>query len=260
MSVELEVRGPVAVLSIHRPERKNAVDRDTAAALLAGYRKFERDDALRVLVVTGRGGTFCAGADLKAMNNDVDAREGPMGFTRLVSAKPAIAAIEGWCAAGGLEIALFCDLRVAGRSAQFGCLERRWGVPLIDGGTQRLPRVVGLGRALDLILTGRAIDAPEAERIGLVDRVVDDGSALDAAVALATEIAAHPWACLIADRTSLFEGIGLSLEEGIYREGQRGKDVLIEAARGAQRFAGGAGRHGAPDAGTDRDEEPDSEL
>jgi enoyl-CoA hydratase len=247
MSAELEIQGAVAVLSIDRPDRKNAVDRRTAAELLAGYRRFDGDDALRVLVVTGRGGTFCAGADLKAMDNDVDAAEGPMGFTRLVAKKPVIAAIEGWCAAGGLENALFCDLRVAGRSAQFGCLERRWGVPLIDGGTQRLPRLVGLGRALDLILTGRAIDAGEAHRIGLVDRVVDDGSALEAAVALGSEIAAHPWSCLIADRTSLYEGIGMSLEEGVYREGERGKDVLAEAAKGARRFADGAGRHGDPD-------------
>jgi enoyl-CoA hydratase len=170
-----------------------------------------------------------------------------MGFTRLVAKKPVIAAIEGWCVAGGLEIALFCDLRVAGRSASFGCLERRWGVPLIDGGTQRLPRVVGLGRALDLMLTGRAIDAIEAERIGLVDRVVDDGAALEAAVALATEIAGHPWSCLVADRTSLYEGIGMSLEEGFHREAERGKEVLVEAAQGASRFAGGAGRHGRPE-------------
>ncbi len=247
MSVELELRDRIAVVSIDRKERKNAVDRETARALLDAYQRFEADDALRVLIVTGKHGTFCAGADLKAMNNDVDAAEGPMGFTRLVAKKPVIAAIEGWCVAGGLEIALFCDLRVAGRSAKLGCLERRWGVPLIDGGTQRLPRVVGLGRALDLMLTGRAIDALEAERIGLVDRVVADGAALEAALALAGEIASHPWRCLIADRDSVYEGLGLPLEEGIFREGERGKDVLLEAAQGAARFASGAGRHGEPE-------------
>jgi enoyl-CoA hydratase len=244
MSVVFEARGSVAIIAIDRPERKNAVDRQTAAALLEAYERFDQDEALRVLVVTGSHATFCAGADLKQLDNDVDARGGPMGFTRLTAHKPAIAAIEGWCVAGGLEIALFCDLRVAGASAQFGCLERRWGVPLIDGGTQRLPQVVGMGRALDLILTGRAIDAAEAERIGLVNRVVPDGTALDAAVVLAAEIAAHPLACVLADRQSLLDGLGLTPEEGIYREAERGKDVLTEAARGAARFAKGAGRHG----------------
>jgi len=247
MSVSFETRGPVAIVAIDRPDRKNAVDGATAKALLAGYQRFEKDGALRVLVVTGRGGTFCAGADLKAFDNDVDARAGPMGFTRLVPEKPAIAAIEGWCAAGGLEIALFCDLRVASESARFGCLERRFGVPLIDGGTQRLPRVVGVGRALDLMLTGRAIDAREAERIGLVNRVVPDGAALDTAIALGEEIAGFPWECVMADRASLFEGLGVPLEEGICREAERGKDVLGEAARGAARFAGGRGRHGEQD-------------
>ena len=245
MSVRFEILGPVAVLSIDRPERRNAVDRATAKGLLAGHRRFEADDALSVLVLTGTGGVFCAGADLKAIDNDVDAPEGPMGFSRLRACKPWIAAIEGPCVAGGLELALFCDLRVAARSSLFGCLERRWGVPLIDGGTQRLPRVVGLGRALDLVLTGRAIDAVEAERIGLVNRVVDDGTALDAALGLAREIAAHPWACVLADRASLFDSLELPLEAGLAREAERGRGVLAEAVRGAQIFAAGAGRHGA---------------
>lgn len=243
MSVHFETRGPVAIITIDRPERRNAVDRQTAAALLEAYRRFDDDDALRVLVVTGKHG-FCAGADLKQLDNDVSAPGGPMGFTRLTPKKPSIAAIEGWCVAGGLEIALFCDLRIAGASAQFGCLERRWGVPLIDGGTQRLPRIVGLGRALDLILSGRAIDGPEAERIGLINRLVRDGTALDTAVALASEIAAYPWACVLADRQSVFDGLGLTPEQGIQREATRGKGVLAEAASGAQRFAKGAGRHG----------------
>jgi enoyl-CoA hydratase len=244
MSVQFEAQGHIAIVTIDRPERKNAVDRRTAEELLAGYRRFEADPELRVLVLTGKHGVFCAGADLKAFDNDIAAAAGPMGFTRLIATKPTIAAIEGWCVAGGLEIALSCDLRVSGASARFGCLERRFGVPLIDGGTQRLPRIVGLGRALDLVLTGRAIDAREAERIGLVDRVVDDGAALDQAIALAQEIASHPFECLLADRSSLLEGLGLPLEEGIYREAERGKDVLSQAALGAQRFARGAGRHG----------------
>jgi enoyl-CoA hydratase len=245
MSVRFETDGAVAVLSIDRPERKNAVDRATAEALLSGYRRFETDESLRVLVVTGGGQTFCAGADLKALDNDVDGEAGPMGFTRLRSPKPTIAAIEGHCVAGGLEIAAWCDLRVAARGAQIGCLERRWGVPLIDGGTQRLPRIVGLGRALDLVLSGRVIDAVEAERIGLVDRVVDDGQALTAACALARQIAGFPFACVLADRDSLLDGLELPLPDGLAREAERGRGVLAEAAAGAAKFAAGAGRHGA---------------
>lgn len=242
--VHYETRGAVAIVAIDRPERRNAVDRATAGALLEAYQRFASDDAARVLVVTGRGGTFCAGADLKAMDNDVASEAGPMGFTRLVADKPTIAAIEGWCVAGGLEIALWCDLRVSASSARFGCLERRWGVPLIDGGTQRLPRVVGLGRALDLVLTGREIDAAEAERIGLVDRIVGDGAALDAATELAGAIAAHPWECVVADRTSLMDGLGRTLRQGLAIEADRGARVLEVAREGAGRFAGGAGRHG----------------
>lgn len=247
MSVEFETRGAVAIVAIARKDRRNAVDRATARQLSAAHERFESDEALRVLIVTGRGGIFCAGADLKAFDNDVDAPGGPMGFTRRVASKPTIAAVEGWCVAGGLEIALWCDLRVAARSARFGCLERRWGVPLIDGGTQRLPRIVGVGRALDLVLTGRDIDAAEAERIGLVDRVVDDGAALEQSIALAEQIARHPWACVLADRASLLEGLGLPIEAGLAREGERGKQVLAEALSGARRFASGSGRHAAPD-------------
>lgn len=245
MTVRYERRGPVAVLSIDRPERRNAVDRATAAALLDGYQRFANESEARVLVVTGAHGNFCAGADLKAFDNDASLDAGPMGFTRLIPEKPMIAAVEGYCVAGGLEIALVADVRVAGVSARFGCLERRFGVPLIDGGTQRLPRIVGLGRALDLILTGRLIDAAEAERIGLVNRIAADGTALDAAVHLAEEIASFPWACVMADRSSLYEGLGQPLADGIALEKARGASVLLEAAHGAQRFAGGAGRHGA---------------
>jgi enoyl-CoA hydratase len=222
------------------------VDRATADALLEAYQLFENDVSARVLVVTGRG-NFCAGADLKALDNDTRSPAGPMGFTRLTPTKPAIAAIEGFCVAGGLEIALFCDLRVAAVSAKLGCLERRWGVPLIDGGTQRLPRVVGLSRALDLVLTGRLVDTEEASRIGLVDRVVPDGGALDAAIELADLIAQYPWACVLADRASLLEGLGRPFAEGLKLEAQRGESVLAEAAAGASRFTHGAGRHGSAD-------------
>jgi enoyl-CoA hydratase len=180
--VTYEREGAAAIVTIDRPERRNAVDGPTAAALLEAYERFAADDGARVMVLTGAGEqAFCAGADLKALETlDPDAPGGPMGFTRVMPVKPAIAAIRGWCVAGGLELALWCDLRVARDDARFGCLERRWGVPLIDGGTQRLPRVVGLGRALDLILTGREVDAAEALAIGLVNEVVSDPLALEA--------------------------------------------------------------------------------
>jgi len=243
MAVRYERTGAAAVITIDRPERRNAVDGPTAAALLEAYGKFEADDGARVLVVTGAGGqAFCAGADLKAMSNPAMAPGGPMGFTRLRSPKPTIAAVEGWCVAGGLEIACWCDMRVANEGARFGCLERRWGVPLIDGGTQRLPRIVGLGRALDLILTGRVIDARQAEAIGLVNRVVPDGQALPAALELAEQIAAFPQACVLADRDSAYDGLALSLEDGLAVEAERGRGVLAEAQQGAQRFASGEGR------------------
>jgi enoyl-CoA hydratase len=244
MAVLTEQEGPVTVLLLGRPERRNAVDRATAAALLAAYRRFESDPEARVLVVAGGEEAFCSGADLKALDNDIDAAAGPMGFTRLRTPKPVVAAIEGWCVAGGLEIALFCDLRVAGEKARFGCLERRFGVPLIDGGTQRLPRVVGLGRALDLILTGRVIDADEAERIGLVNRVVPAGQARRAAIELAAEMASFPWATLLADRDSVYDGLGRPLEEGLALEAKRGATVVNVGAQGARRFVGGQGRHG----------------
>jgi enoyl-CoA hydratase len=244
MAVHFEKRGPVAVITLDRPDRRNAVDRATAAELYEAARRFESDGDARVLVVSGRDEAFCAGADLKVLDNDVESVGGPMGFTRLRFEKPVIAAIEGWCVAGGIEIALCCDLRIAGRSARFGCLERRFGVPLIDGGTQRLWRVVGLGRALDLMLTGRAIDAVEAERIGLVNRIVDDGQAKAAAITLAEEIASFPWPTVLADRSSLYDGIGRPLEEGIAIEARRGMNVLGTGAEGAAEFASGKGRHG----------------
>ncbi len=245
MAVNYERHNATRIVTIDRPERRNAVDRETAEALRAHYYEFAADGDARVLVVTGAGGqAFCAGADLKAMNSPVAAAEGPMGFTRVISPKPTIAAVEGWCVAGGLEIACWCDVRIAARGAKFGCLERRWGVPLIDGGTQRLPRIVGLGRALDLILSGRVIDAQEALAIGLASRVVDDGAALDAALALADELAAFPWDCVIADRQALYAGLGQPLLEGLSIEAALGREVLAEAQKGAARFASGEGRHG----------------
>jgi enoyl-CoA hydratase len=245
MSVLYERVGAAAVLTIDRPERRNAVDGATAAALRARYFEFVADDDAAVLVVTGAGGkAFCAGADLKAMSNPVTAPEGPMGFTRLQSPKPSIAAIDGYCVAGGLEIACWCDVRIAGAGSQFGCLERRWGVPLIDGGTQRLPHIVGLGRALDLILSGRLVDAQEAMAMGLVTRVVPEGGALPAALALAEQIAACPRACVLADRQAVYDGLGKPLAEGLAIEAALGRGVILEAQDGAMRFASGEGRHG----------------
>jgi enoyl-CoA hydratase len=220
---------------IGRPEKRNAVNTETAERLLGEFLDFERRDDQRVAVLTGDERAFCAGADLTDLPRLRPS--GPLGPTRLALSKPVIAAIEGWCVAGGLELALWCDLRICGASARFGCLERRWGVPLIDGGTQRLPRVVGLGRALDLILTGREVDAAEAHAMGLVNRVVPDGTALQAAVALAAEIAAHPWACVVADRASVYEGLGRPLAEGLALEDRRGREVI--AAPG---FADGVAR------------------
>jgi enoyl-CoA hydratase len=237
--VRYERLGAAAVVTIDRPERRNAVDGATATELLAAYERFAADEDARVMVLTGAGEqAFCAGADLKALETlDADAPAGPMGFTRVTPAKPAIAAIRGWCVAGGLELAVWCDLRVASRSARFGCLERRWGVPLIDGGTQRLPRIVGLGRALDLILTGREIDADEALAMGLVERLVDEGSALPAAVELASEIASKPWGCVVSDRRCVYEGLGRPLDEGLANEDRRGREVIF-----AEGFAAGVAR------------------
>ncbi len=245
MSVLYERVGAAAVLTIDRPERRNAVDGATAAALRARYFEFVADDGACVLIVAGAGGkAFCAGADLKAMDNPAMAAEGPMGFTRLTSPKPTIAAIEGYCVAGGLEIACWCDVRIAGASAQLGCLERRWGVPLMDGGTQRLPRIIGLGRALDLILSGRLVNSHEALAIGLVSRVVPDGDVLSVALELAEQIAAFPRACVLSDRQAVYDGLGGSLAEGLAIEAALGRGVIVEARDGAMRFASGEGRHG----------------
>ena len=248
--VRYERTGAAALVTIDRPERRNAVDGPTAAALLEALERFERDGGARVMVLTGAGGTFCAGADLKAIGTlDPDAPDGPMGFTRRTPAKPAIAAVEGWCLAGGLELALWCDLRIAGESATFGCAERRWGVPLLDGGTQRLPRILGLGRALDLMLTGRMVEAPEAHAMGLVTAVVHDGTAAARALELAEALAAFPQETMLSDREAALAAHGLPLPEGLRLEARLGRELLGAAAAGAARFSAGEGRGGRGVAG-----------
>ena len=245
--VRYERVGAAAVLTIDRQHRRNAVDGPTAERLGEGYRTFVADDDARVLILTGAGGvSFCAGADLKAIET-FGARQadpaGPLGFTRLTSPKPTIAAIEGWCLAGGLELALWCDLRIATPSSTLGFPERRWGVPLVDGGTQRLPRIVGLGRALDIILTGRMVDAREAQAIGLLTEL--HGRPLDRALEYAEALAAFPQKTMLADRHAAIAGFGLPLEAGLAIEAQSGPQTFADAIAGAGRFAGGAGRGGA---------------
>ena len=241
--VSYERRGPIAVVTIDRPERRNAVDRATAEALLDVWTRFEEGDAA-VGVLTGADGAFSAGADLKAMDLE-DSPEGWLGFTRERVSKPTIAAVEGHCVAGGLEMALWCDLRVAAEGATFGCFERRFGVPLVDGGTQRLPRVVGLGRALDMILTGRPVDAGTAEGWGLATRVVPEGEALSRAVELGERIAGFPQETVLTDRAAVYDGVGTPLDQGLGLEGWHGSRALRTAREGADRFAAGEGRGGA---------------
>ena len=247
--VRYERVGAAAVLTIDRPHRRNAVDGPTAERLLAGVEAFEADDSARVLVLTGAGGvSFCAGADLKAIETyagRLDDPNGPMGFTRRTPTKPTIAAIGGWCLAGGLELALWCDLRVAAQGSTLGFPERRWGVPLIDGGTQRLPRIVGMGRALDLILTGRLIGTDEALAMGLLTEVVPAGEYLARALEMAEGLASFPQETMLADRRAALEGLGLPLADGLALEAQAGPAVFADAVAGAARFAGGEGRGGA---------------
>lgn len=253
-SVRYERRGASVVVTIDRRERRNAIDGATAAALADALERFEADDDAAVLVLTGAGDeAFCAGADLKAIDTlagRIDDPGGPLGFTRRPAQKPTIAAISGWCVAGGLELALWCDLRIATSTARFGCTERRFGVPLVDGGTQRLPRIVGLGPALDLILTGRVIDAERAFALGLVSEVVPPGEHLERSLALAERIASYPRRTLLADRRAALSALDLSLAEGLELERRLGRETLADAAAGAQRFARGEGRHGQGVPGT----------
>jgi enoyl-CoA hydratase len=247
--VRYERIGAAAVLTIDRQDRRNAVDGATAQRLRDGLDAFEADDDARVLVLTGAGEvSFCAGADLKAIETyapRLQDPDGPMGFTRRTPAKPAIAAIGGWCLAGGLELALWCDLRIAAEGSTLGFPERRWGVPLIDGGTQRLARIVGLGRALDLILSGRLVGADEALAIGLLTEVVPVGEHLARALEMAEGLAQFPQETMLADRRAAIAGLGLPLADGLALEAQAGPQVFADAVAGAARFAGGEGRGGA---------------
>jgi enoyl-CoA hydratase len=252
MSVHVETDGPIAIVTIARPEVRTAVVRPTADELRRAFEAFDADESLLVAILTGAGGTFCAGADLKGVadgrGNRVTADgPGPMGPTRLLLDKPVIAAVEGHAVAGGLELALWCDLRVAARDAVFGVYCRRWGVPLVDGGTIRLPRLIGHSHALDLILTGRGVQGDEAASMGLANRLTEPGEALDEARALAASLAAFPPRCLRADRRSSYDQWSLALPDALRRETELGLAVIEsgETVEGAARFVDGAGRHGA---------------
>jgi enoyl-CoA hydratase len=252
--VRFETDGPVAIVSIDRPEARNAVDGPTAALLADAFRRFEGDPDLAAAVLTGVGGCFCAGADLKALeegraNRVEEQGDGPMGPTRMLLSKPVIAAVEGYAVAGGLELAIWCDLRVAARNAVFGVFCRRWGVPLVDGGTIRLSRMLGHSHALDLILSGRPVSGEEARLMGLANRLVEPGKALEEALALAHELAAFPQRCLRSDRLSSYEQWNATLEQALLTETRMGLEVIRsgETSDGAARFARGAGRHGSFD-------------
>ncbi|MDQ3941426.1 MAG: crotonase/enoyl-CoA hydratase family protein [Actinomycetota bacterium] len=258
MTVRIERHDAVMVVTIDRPEIRNAVDGPTAQALADAFRDFATDDAITVGVLTGAAGHFCSGADLKAMAEEPERAnrvqadgDGPMGPTRMFLDKPVIAAIEGYAVAGGLELALWCDLRVAATDAKLGFFDRRWGVPLIDGGTIRLPRLIGHGRALDLLLTGRELDAAEAHQIGLVNRVVEPGRALAASVELAATIARFPQNCLRSDRRSSYEQWDLPFEDALRNEFRLGLETIAsgEPVAGAGRFTAGRGRHGTSGVG-----------
>src|SRR5262245_52826975 len=254
--VTYERQGAAAVITIDRPGRRNAVDPNTADQLLGAYRSFEADDEARLMILTGAGDeAFCAGADLKSVAQATTDQEmaeqwlkprpdGPLGFTRLTPTKPTIAAISGWALAGGLELALWCDLRVGTETAKLGFPERRWGVPLIDGGTQRLPRIVGLGRGLDLILSGRIVEAEEALAIGLLTEVVAPGKHLERSLEMAEGLASFPQETMLADRRSAIEGFGLPLADGLALEAEIGGAVTGVGVEGAARFAAGEGRGG----------------
>ena len=255
-TVRVERQDTVAIVTIDRPEVRNAVDGATAIALADAFRAFDADAALHVAVLTGAGGTFCAGADLKAISEGrrrafTEEGDGPMGPTRMLLSKPVIAAVEGFAVAGGLELACWCDMRVAASDAVFGVYCRRWGVPLIDLGTIRLPRLIGHSHALDLILTGRGVSGDEAQRMGLANRLTPKGEALKGALELARQLAALPQRCLRSDRLSSYEQWALPLPDAMRNEYWRGRNVIAsgETEAGAARFVGGEGRHGAAAAG-----------
>ena len=252
-SVQVELVGEGAVITLNRFDARNAIDRETAAALATALRRFDVDEARSVAVLTGAGGVFCAGADLKALAEPDrmlrldEEGDGPMGFSRLLLSKPVIAAVEGYAVAGGLELALWCDLRIAARDAVFGVFCRRWGVPLMDGGTFRLARLIGQSRAMDMILTGRGVSGEEALSFGLANRLVEKGQALAASVELAQKIAAFPQKCLRSDRIAAYEQWSMSAGDALRNEFRRGMQVIGsgETAQGASRFTAGAGRHGS---------------
>ena len=252
MNVLTEKRAGTLIVTINRPEARNAIDRPTADALASAFRAFDADNALSVAILTGADNTFCAGADLKSIANPdraprvTEDGDAPLGVSRLLLSKPVIAAVEGYAVAGGLELALWCDLRVAAEDAVFGVFCRRWGVPLVDGGTIRLPQLIGHSHALDMILTGRPVVGAEAQTMGLANRLVPAGTALDAALELAEQLARFPQNCLRSDRLSSYEQFGLSSEAAFRNETRRGLEVLAsgETIRGAARFASGHGRHG----------------
>ncbi|MHB8333562.1 MAG: crotonase/enoyl-CoA hydratase family protein [Acidimicrobiales bacterium] len=249
-SVRVERTGPITTVILHRPSTRNSVDGPTAVLLADAFRAFDADETASVAVLYGDGGHFCSGADLTAVGTERGNRmasdgDGPMGVSRLTLSKPVVAAVEGYAVAGGLELAIWCDLRVAAADAVFGVFCRRWGVPLVDGGTVRLPRLIGSGRALDLVLTGRSVSAEEAHSMGLVERVVASGHAREAAEALAAQIAAFPQTCLCNDRRSLYEQAGRSEGDAMVNEFMLGQCSLeADGLDGARRFQGGAGRHG----------------
>ena len=250
-TVQFEVRGAIAIVTIDRPAVRNAVDRPTAKLLADAFRRFDADAALAVAILTGSGGTFCAGADLKGVadgrgNRVTSEGDGPMGPTRMLLSKPVLAAVEGFAVAGGLELALWCDLRIAARDAVFGVYCRRWGVPLIDGGTVRLPRLIGHSHALDLILTGRGVSGEEARMMGLANRLTEPGGALTGAMEMAEQLMRFPQLCMRSDRTSSYAQWDLPLTDALREETRLGREVIAsgETAAGAARFAGGKGRHG----------------
>jgi len=252
MAVHYEAEGPLAIVTIDRPDVRNAVDRETAEALAAAFRTFEEDETLAVAILTGANGTFCAGADLKAVatgggNRTAAEGDGPMGPSRMRLGKPVVAAVEGFAVAGGLELALWCDMRVAAEDAVFGVYCLRWGVPLVDGGTVRLPRLIGESHAMDLILTGRGVSGEEARTMGLANRIVPSGGALAAAKELALQLAAFPQRCLRSDRLSALDQWDLEFDAALANETRRGLEVINsgETREGAARFAAGAGRHGS---------------
>lgn len=252
MAVRYETEGPIAIVTIDRLEVRNAVDRATAAELADAFRTFDADESLSVAILTGTGGYFCAGADLKAVatgggNRTTTTGDGPMGPSRMRLSKPVIAAVEGFAVAGGLELALWCDMRVAANDAVFGVYCRRWGVPLIDGGTVRLPRLIGESHAMDMILTGRGVSGEEARQMGIANRLTEPGNALAAAKELALQIAGFPQRCMRSDRLSALEQWDLDFDEAITNETKHGLEVINsgETREGAARFAAGAGRHGS---------------